>query len=81
MTKEQWETCQRLVDAGCIEDAIPPLLNEIETRLSNEQLAKLGDIKSVLLEWSPKEKDLSIRGFVEYLIDLSQKGVIIGPKQ
>lgn len=81
MTKEQWEVCQRLVDAGLIEDAIPPLLNEIETKLSSEQFAKLGDVKAVLMGWSPEEKDLSIRGFVEYLIDLSQKGMIIGVRQ
>ena len=70
-----------MVESGHIEDALPSLLNEFETRLSSEQLAKLGDIKSVLMTWSPKEKDLPIRGYVEYLIDLSQKGMIIGVKQ
>lgn len=81
MTKEQWETCQQLVEAGLIEAALPSLINEFKTRLSSEQFAMLGDIESVLRGWSPDEKDLPIRGFVDNLINMVQKGMIKGIKQ
>ena len=80
MTKEQWETCQQLLEAGLIEAVLPSLINEFETRLSNEQLSILGDIESVLRRWSPKETDLPIRSFVDSLIDMVQKGMIKGVK-
>ncbi|GAB6123046.1 hypothetical protein JCM30204_41960 [Dysgonomonas termitidis] len=79
MENELWEKCQMLVDAGSGDLVIHLYEEELRTNLTDEQLQKLGDVHSFLEKMM--EKDIKMKNVISALIDMSRKGVILGPKK
>lgn len=67
-----------LVDVGMGHIVKHLYVEEIETNLTEEQLGKLGDISSMLDRMMTAKQNM--KQLIEAIIDLSKRGVIIGPK-
>lgn len=79
MDNELWNKCQMLVDAGMGHIVKHLYVAEIEANLTAEQLVKLGDISSMLDRAFCAKNNM--KQLIEAVIDLSKRGVILGPKQ
>ena len=78
MDKELWDRCQMLVDAGMGHIVKHLYVEEIETNLTAEQLAKLGDISSMLDRTMTAKQNM--KQLIDAIIELSKRGVILGPR-
>lgn len=74
MTNEQWDTCQKLIDAGLIEAALPSMKNEIVTALSDEQLSKLGDLDTAIRNML--STTMPVRKQIAAIIELARNCII-----
>lgn len=74
MTNEQWDVCQKLIDAGQIEAALPSLKNEFIISLSPEQLVCLGDLDTAVKDLA--SVNVPIKALISDMIKLAKNGKV-----
>jgi hypothetical protein len=79
MDKELWDKCQLFVDASLGYIVKDLYLEEFARRLTANELAKLGDLSSVLDDLMASKNNM--KKLINGLIELTKKGVIIGQKK
>ena len=79
MDNETWDKCQMLVDAGAGHLVIHLYEEELKNNLTAEQMQKLGNVYPLLEKML--QNDVPMKKVISALIDMSRKGVILGPKK
>ena len=73
---ELWDKLDMFVGTNLLNIAIPHFINELQERLTPEQLEPLGNLEEMLTGIFSKKSDISAKKRIDFYVDLAQKGVI-----